>query len=210
MPNEVSHESSITVISAILFGVTSYWSVRKIWKDRHRKAISGKAFRPTYDGDLGDSFVSPRCRSAMKPATPYLLSFLKGLGYPCTPDSLDGYVLLCVAENKLTIDLLSDRLQNPSTTISAFSDPVVYCYNSFLGLPVARQAVSYFLANHFLYTESAILNSDHLHTSRTRVSLETALQSIDQAHIGIGSGAAGILNGKIVPYIIFFLFASSY
>eukprot|EP00536_Pseudo-nitzschia_multiseries_P002547 jgi/Psemu1/235801/estExt_Genewise1.C_340088 len=98
---------------------------------------------------------------------------------------------MCMAENKLVIDLLSQRLQSHSTTVSAFSDPIVYCYNSFLGLPVARQAVSYFLANRFLHPPT---NSQRPSTDGGGVSLETALQSINPAHIGIGSGAAGILN----------------
>ena len=216
MPNDFSHERSITVISTILFGVTSFWVVRKISRDRDRKANCGQAFRPNYDvvdkdGNNNASIVSRRCRNATSPATSYLLSFLQGLEYTCTPESLDGFVLLCMAENKLVIDLLSERLLNPSTTVSAFSDPVVYCYNSFLGLPVARQAVAYFLAKRFLHTRNTITSSDQLHLTQQQhhqspqqhiagagVSLEEALLSINPAHIGIGSGAAGILNGKIV------------
>ena len=94
MPKDFSHERSITVISTILFGVTSYWSISKIVRDRHRKANSGQAFRPDYV-DLGENeglhdaqIVSPRCRNAMSPATPYLMSFLRGLEYTCTPESV--------------------------------------------------------------------------------------------------------------------------
>lgn len=200
MLSDGSRERSEKLISALLFGIASYWKVRKIWQDRHRRANSGQAFRQIYDDeDLDNSLiVSPRLRNAMSPATSYLMSFLRGLEYPCTPQSLDGYVLLCMAENKLAIDLLSNRLQNPSTTVSAFSDPIVYCYNSFLGLPVARQAVSYFLAKRFLHTESSTSDLDDSQMRRTSVSLQTALQSINPAHIGIGSGAVGILNGKFV------------
>jgi hypothetical protein len=204
MPKDFSHERSITVISTILFGVTSYWSISKIVKDRHRKANSGRAFHPDYV-DLGENegldgvqIVSPRCRNAMSPATPYLMSFLRGLEYTCTPESLDGFVLLCMAENKLAMDILSNRLQNPSTTITAFSDPIVYCYNSFLGLPVARQSVAYFLAKRFLHTRNATTMDSNNHLVQTRgtgVSLEKALQSINPAHIGIGSGAVGVLHG---------------
>jgi len=131
-----------------------------------------------------------------------MLDFFRGLEYTCTPQSLDGFVLMCTAENKLVIDMLSERLQNPSTTISAFSDPIVYCYNSFLGLPVTRQSVSYFLAKRFLHARSSTTsNSNQLQGSPERhltgagFSLEKALQSINPAHVGIGSGAAGILNG---------------
>lgn len=216
MPKDFSPDRSVAVISTVLFGIISVWVVKKVRNDRIRKAMSGQAFHPDY-GDLLDEYddinnrdiVSIRCRNALAPATPYLLSFLRGLGYLCTPERLDGFVPLCMAENKLVIDLLSERLQNPSTTVSAFSDPIVYCYNSFLGLPVARQAVSYFLAKRFLHTPSpdtdsselqlnytAGFNSSRSITGSVGVSLEKALQSINPAHIGIGSGAVGVLNGK--------------
>lgn len=209
MPTDKSHERTENLLTTLLFGLSAYWGVQKILRDRHRRAISGKAFPSTYsgtgnNGDLDNALiVSPRCRNAMSPSTPYLMSFLRGLEYVCTPASPDGYVLLCVAENKLAIDLLSKRLQNSSTTMAAFSDPVVYCYNSFLGLPVARQAVSYFLARHFLHPQSTTANPDQPQSGGTRISLESALQSINPAHIGIGSGAAGILNGKIVMIGVF-------
>eukprot|EP00537_Pseudo-nitzschia_pungens_P005222 CAMPEP_0172376266 /NCGR_PEP_ID=MMETSP1060-20121228/66050_1 /TAXON_ID=37318 /ORGANISM="Pseudo-nitzschia pungens, Strain cf. cingulata" /LENGTH=534 /DNA_ID=CAMNT_0013103733 /DNA_START=129 /DNA_END=1733 /DNA_ORIENTATION=+ len=216
MPKDFSRERSVTVVSAILFCVTSSWMVKKIKRDIIRKANSGQAFHlenhededSSDDGTKRARTVSRRCRNALAPATPYLMSFLKGLEYICTPTTPDGFVLMCVAENKLLIDVLSRRLQNHSTTVSAFSDLIVYCYNSFLGLPVARQAVSYFLANRFLHAPSGDSNSDQMRMEHTNlqhsprssvagsgVSLEIALQSINPAHIGIGSGAAGILNG---------------
>jgi 1-aminocyclopropane-1-carboxylate synthase len=89
-----------------------------------------------------------------------------------------------MAENKLVIDLLSERLQHSSTSNAAFSDPTVYCYNSFLGLPVARQAASYFLAKRFYLTEQ-----------QHPVTLEQALDCVRPDHIGIGAGAVALLNG---------------
>ena len=222
MPKDLSQERSITIISSILFGVSSLWIIRVIGKERERKRNSGQVFHQHYD-DNNDSDdtnttttqVSRRCRRAISPATSYLEAFLNGLQYACDPiDRVDGFVLLCMAENKLAIDLLSERLLNPATTAAAFSDPIVYCYNSFLGLPVARQAASYFLAKRFLHTRSIntttndstnnlvndegptqeSLQKQHV-AAGAGVSLEQALQSINPAHIGIGSGAAGILNG---------------
>ncbi|VEU41152.1 unnamed protein product [Pseudo-nitzschia multistriata] len=222
MPRDFSPERSISIVSAVLFGLAARWTVRNIRRERIRKARSGWAiYYPGEDDDddnddgssssnnAGAARVSRRCRNALSPATPYLASFLRGLAYACSPDDApDGYVLLCMAENKLLIDLLSQRLQTPSTTVAAFSNPMVYCYNSFLGLPVARQAVSYFLANRFLYApaESGSGAGEGRHfrgpspimagttAGTARVSLPQALQSINPAHIGIGSGAAGILN----------------
>jgi hypothetical protein len=224
MPNDFSQERSITIISTLLFGVSSLWIIRVIGKERERKRNSGQVFYQHYDDNDNDNDydyentntptqVSRRCRRAISPATSYLEAFLNGLQYACDPiHRVDGFVLLCMAENKLAIDLLSERLLNPATTAAAFSDPIVYCYNSFLGLPVARQAASYFLAKRFLHTRSInttttdsnnqvdegttqeSLQKQHV-AAGAGVSLEQALQSVNPAHIGIGSGAAGILNG---------------
>ena len=199
---DFSPERSITVLSTFLFCVTSYWKIQKLSRDRRRNYDGRQELYPRHAGYTkneeigGDLVVSARCRNALSPATPYLLSFLKGLNRICTPETPDGFVLLCMAENKLAIDILSNRLQNPSTTVSAFSDPAVYCYNSFLGLPVARQAAAYFLAKRFFHTSN--LNQ----SSGIGLSLEQALQSINPAHIGIGSGAVGILHGKTILYRI--------
>ena len=199
---DFSPERSITVLSTFLFCVTSYWKIQKLSRDRRRNYDGRQELYPRHAGYNkneeigGDLVVSARCKNALSPATPYLLSFLKGLNRICTPETLDGFVLLCMAENKLAIDILSNRLQNPSTTVSAFSDPAVYCYNSFLGLPVARQAAAHFLSKRFFHTSN--LNQ----SSGIGLSLEQALQSINPAHIGIGSGAVGILHGKTILYRI--------
>lgn len=212
MRNDFSQERYITVISTLLFGVSSLWIVRIICKERERSRKCEQAFRPHYvecdDDKNSDTTVSHRCRRAILPATSYLKAFLIGLQYACdSKDRVDGFVILCMAENKLVIDLMSERLLNPATTSTAFSDPIVYCYNSFLGLPVARQAISYFLAKRFLHTRSINPTTDSeqiqgtqqsLHDKqvvRAGLSLEQALISINPAHIGIGSGAAGVLNG---------------
>jgi hypothetical protein len=38
-----------------------------------------------------------------------------------------------------------------SEVSSPFADPRTYCYNSFLGMPIARDAAAYFLARHLLF-----------------------------------------------------------
>lgn len=172
-------------------------------RERERKAKSGQAMSlPTGDDhhhntDDNDNIngssntnykdnVSRRCLQSLAPSTDYLTSFLSGLQYPCDPISRpDGFIPLCMAENKLCVDLLSERLVQPSTATAAFSDPVVYGYNSFLGLPLARQAVAYFLAKRFLLTDQG---ENYITT------LTQALQCISPEHIGIGAGAAGVLN----------------
>ena len=200
MPANNQYERSVALISSFLFGITTYWRLRQISKARERKAKSGRANRLLVvddddddDNQNNNNFqsmvrngqVSQRCRRALAPSTPYLLSFLRGLEYPCDATLRpDGYIPLCVAENRLVIDVLSERLQQSSTCNAAFSDHNVYCYNSFLGLPVARQAASYFIAKRFYLTEQ-----------QHPVTLEQALQTINPRHIGITAGAVAALNG---------------
>lgn len=100
---------------------------------------------------------------------------------PCDPvNRPEGYIPLCVAENKLNLEMVADRFMKASS--SAFSDLEVYCYNTFTGFPLARQAVAYFLARKFLYPEIPNLSAD------------VALSNIRIDHIGLSSGAAAILN----------------
>jgi hypothetical protein len=185
MPGEESrYVHSVAVVSAFLFGASSLWRLRQISQERERKTRSGRA-NPLTIGYVREGKVSHRCMRALAPSTPYLVSFLRGLEYPCDPTARpDGFIALCVAENKLVMDVLSDRLQHSSTTQAAFSDATVYCYNSFLGLPVARQAAAYFLAKRFLLTEQ-----------QHEVTLDQALQRIRPDHIGICAGACAALNG---------------
>lgn len=199
LTNTFLHERSIPVVSAILFGASSLLLARII--DKERKQSKQEISGDVNDGITSESrTVSSRCRRAMTPATSYMDSFLYGLRYAYDPkDRVDGFVLLCMAENKLAIDLISERLLHPATTVAAFSDPSVYCYNSFLGLPIARQAVSYFLAKRFLHTKQSstdrrTTDDSKIHVAGAGLSLEQALVSINPNHIGIGSGGSGILN----------------
>ena len=62
---------------------------------------------------------------------------------------------------------------------ASFADSSVYCYNSFLGMPIARQAAAYFLARRFLQQGNTP---------------EEALSHVSPQHVGLGSGAAALLN----------------
>lgn len=68
------------------------------------------------------------------------------------------------------------------TATAAFSDSSVYCYNSFLGMPVAREAAAYFLARRFLYPDEPSLTP------------VIALQHIQPKHIALAAGASAVLN----------------
>lgn len=102
---------------------------------------------------------------------------------PCDPIlNPDGHIALCVAENKLVADLIAERLIQPVTASVAFSDSEVYSYNSFLGLPVAREALAYFLVRRFLMPDAET------------VTKEEALQHINSQNVAFASGCAALLN----------------
>lgn len=91
-----------------------------------------------------------------------------------------GHIALCVAENKLAVDLLANRCYTSSA--NAFVDPSVYTYNNFLGLPVAREAAAYFLARRFLFPRSTALAPDQ------------ALSNIQPKHVALSAGCAALIN----------------
>lgn len=74
------------------------------------------------------------------------------------------------------LDMLADRFMRVGTATAAFSDPSVYCYQSFLGLPLARDAVAYFLARRFLFPDDPDLEYDR------------ALTTINPKHVALASG----------------------
>lgn len=175
-------ERSVLVLSGILFIGTAYWRLRKIREENKRKANSGKA-APLAVGYVKNGNVSKRCMRALAPATSYLEAFISGLHYPCDPEIRpDGYVAFCMAENRLLSDVLATRLLESRTSMTAFSDPIVYGYHSFLGLPIARQAAAYFIARHFFMPEVESLST------------ESALTQINPEHVSLGAGAVALLN----------------
>jgi aspartate/methionine/tyrosine aminotransferase len=93
-----------------------------------------------------------------------------------------GYIALCVAENRLVTHILAERCMHSGTAAAAFSDSSVYCYNSFCGMPVAREAAAYFLARRFLYPDEPSLTP------------AIALLNIKPKHVALAAGAAAVLN----------------
>ena len=116
-------------------------------------------------------------RAALPPTRPHWSGFIACLQDPC--DALhnpEGYIALCLAENKLVQELLANRLLSSGTAIGAFSDGVVYGYNGFLGLPTARQAVAYLLERRFLFAEGRRARSQR-HASSSRNDLRATLRT---------------------------------
>mmetsp|Transcript_12203 Transcript_12203/g.22883 ORF Transcript_12203/g.22883 Transcript_12203/m.22883 type:complete len:550 (+) Transcript_12203:45-1694(+) len=136
------------------------------------------------------SIVSSRGYRALKPPLPYLSAFFQALSNPCHEiHNSQGYIALCVAENKLILDTLSRRLLQQSSQQSsqsyyychaAFESQDNYCYNDMRGMMHARESVARFLTRKFL---QPCTNST---TTSTTISGE---------HVILGSGCAGLLNG---------------
>lgn len=102
---------------------------------------------------------------------------------PCDPlHNPTGYIALCTAENKLITPLLAERCMQVGTATTAFADTSVFCYNSFLGLPIARQAAAYFLARRFLFYD------------RPDLTPPEALVHISPSHVALSAGAAPLLQ----------------
>ena len=78
--------------------------------------------------------------------------------------------------------MLAERCMNVGTATTAFSDSSVFCYNSFLGMPVAREAAAYFLARRFLFPDKYDLSPPD------------ALAHVQPQHVALAAGAAPILN----------------
>ena len=108
-----------------------------------------------------------------------------------------GYIPLCVAENKLLTDILADRMNQARTAETAFNEKQAYNYNSFLGLPICRDSISYFLYKHFYkpdLTNSGINGIIPSGSEEKDHSIEDALRYIKPDNICVSAGACAVLN----------------
>jgi hypothetical protein len=188
-------ESTGLVVAASLFTLTAAWFVRSArlrgQQEKEDDGPFGKLYRrmPRHQRfsvkytDRAKGKVGTRGQAALAPPIPYLTSFLKCLNDPCHQvNNPQGHIALCMAENKLVLDMLAERFMQVGTATAAFSDSSVYCYNSFLGMPVAREAAAYFFARRFLFPEREDLAPDE------------ALSHIHPNHVALGAGGAALLN----------------
>lgn len=138
--------------------------------------------------------IGTRGKSALAPPVPYLNDFFKCLSDGCDPiTNPKGYISLCMAENKLVLDKLSERLQQPDILKAAFSEDMVYCYNDFLGLPSAREAIANLFTRKFLhpYGSSPSVTNDN---GKNGASEEKRVTKVDPKHIAFSSGCAAVLH----------------
>jgi len=113
----------------------------------------------TYAEDLN---ISHRGIKSLQPVLPYWEGFIRCLNDPCDLNfNQEGYIALCVAENKLVQESFARRLMQPATAINAFSDSIVYGYSSFLGLPSVREAAA--VSKSLETLRNALILLSHLH-----------------------------------------------
>jgi hypothetical protein len=182
MPSDLTRaETTELFLASAVFALTAAGWLR--YGGSGSTATNQRRTYRTANIEIIDPSVGARGHAALTPSIPYLSQFLSCLQNQCDPlDNPMGYIPLCVAENRLVLDMLAERFMQPGTSTAIFSDSHVYCYNSFLGMPVAREAAAYFLARRFLYPNSHNLQPDQ------------ALAAVRPQHVALGAGAAAILN----------------
>lgn len=167
--------ATIRVTSVALAISLAYWLKKR--SKRVDDIEKNEALHPT------DVTIGSRGFAAISPPLTYLNSFFKCLQDPYDPhENREGYIALCIAENKIVTDLLAERLMQHGTATTAFSDSQVYCYGSFLGLPIAREAIAYFLTKRFLCPNDASMTP------------EQTLEQISPTHVALGAGGAALIN----------------
>jgi hypothetical protein len=170
-------DQQISAVAMTLFAITALGFIR-IQKRRKRSQSNDSIIL-----QHADSLVGIRGHRALQPSLSYLEQFLSCMRNMCDPVSNPtGYIPLCVAENRLIVDILAERFMQVGTATAIFSDSQVYFYSSFLGMPVTREAAAYFLARRFLFPDEVDLNPDR------------ALTHIQPRHVAIGAGGAALLN----------------
>mmetsp|Transcript_454 Transcript_454/g.872 ORF Transcript_454/g.872 Transcript_454/m.872 type:complete len:503 (+) Transcript_454:13-1521(+) len=107
--------------------------------------------------------VSSRGASNLAPPMDYLEAFYACLEDPCDPISNPrGHIPVAVAENRLVIDLLQQRLATLQAAQAGFDEVDVYSYNDPRGLPIIRQSIASFFEERFLKQPTGSINPNHV------------------------------------------------
>ena len=105
---------------------------------------------PRAEGDL-----ALRSQVATKPALSYIDVFVKALGDLWAPANPKGYIVLLIAENKLTTEVLSKRMKKVTSVGNE-----VFCYDSFRGTLAFRSAVASYATTTF--AKGCEMDPEHL------------------------------------------------
>eukprot|EP01025_Chloroclados_australasicus_P037967 TRINITY_DN38845_c1_g1_i1.p1 TRINITY_DN38845_c1_g1~~TRINITY_DN38845_c1_g1_i1.p1 ORF type:complete len:448 (-),score=52.71 TRINITY_DN38845_c1_g1_i1:176-1468(-) len=98
------------------------------------------------NGNVANGFLSKRVEVAMKPQPSYIKAVFEALNNQWSPQNPEGYLLYAVAENKLSLQLIRDKL------CEFGSDIPEWClnYNSPVGLEQFREALVKYLKTTFM------------------------------------------------------------
>lgn len=152
------NDTKISSTSVAFFSLLALWFT---YKTRKRNEVLDEAEEPFH---LDTCTIGNRGISTYKKIVPYWEGFMLCLQYPCDVESNpEGYIALCLAENKLIHEELASRLMRNGTAVSAFSESAAYCLQGFLGLPNAREALSSFLTRRFWCKEQKWVGTNPLH-----------------------------------------------
>ena len=142
-----------------------------------------RAARRKQRTSIDDEMISDRGNSMLLQIFSYMPDLMRSWQDPYHPYSNPrGHITLCVAENKLCIELLGSRLMQYESSSRAFSDTAVYCYGNTLGLPGPREAVAYFLAKHFMHPE------------QRQMGYTEALDHVKPEDVAFGAGAGTLVS----------------
>jgi hypothetical protein len=128
---------------------------------------------------------------------PYMKSYLKAIYNPCHPTkNRNGYIALCMAENKLILKEFSKKLCSSSmnTAKVAFGDDMYYCYNDNKGIAHVRESVAQFITKRFLNPSYLISNDGNDNGNDNENATKLIPSFVQSDHIVLGAGACAILN----------------
>lgn len=188
MPKRLS--SSPLVVIGSFSGLVSI-SVYFYWKFTNQRKKTDAQFSDYNQ----EKQVSKRgLKASTSSPLPYFASYLEAIANPCHPtENRDGYISLCVAENKLILSEFAKKLSQPNTAKVGFGNEVNYCYNDVRGMQYVRKSVAQFITKRFIQGSTTSNIAKITNNNETERKKEHNLcASEDQ--IVLGSGAAAILN----------------
>ncbi|GLC48246.1 hypothetical protein PLESTB_000075000 [Pleodorina starrii] len=103
--------------------------------------------------------LSARAARAIRPALSYFKAFIEAQARQWSPEDPEGNIILSVAENRLTSDMVKERLSRSATDFPQEA----LCYQDMRGLPRLRQAMARFLEETFM--KGISVDPDHLTVS---------------------------------------------
>ena len=184
-PAKANEVIILTIVTSIIT-TCAFWY---FWSNRP-KNHKQKQLQDNYheEDQIQTVVVSPRgMKLSQSSPLPYLAAYFKAISNPCHHiTNRNGFIALCVAENKLVTSHLIHKLTSSNCDYAkiAFGKEVNYYYNDTRGLEDVRDSVAKFITKRFIQPLSSCnrnMNGCHATCAKSQ-------------QIVLGSGAAAILN----------------